>query len=227
MNCKWCKSTCVKAGLQKSGKQKYKCKVCGKYQQESYVYLSYTPEVWEQFRKFNNMGCGSHQMARFLEISVNTVQKWIGKALKLQPVVRFPNGGVYDIDELQTCLGKRKNKIWVCYGWHMQLRLPVGLHVGRRNTEGLSSVVLEVLKQEPKRVNTDNHAPYQNLIDGSIHRKGRRKANHIERQHRSMRKDISCLIRETMCYAKKKEILEARIRWYFWRETDPYFFLKS
>ena len=102
MQCKWCKSTCVKAGIQKTGKQKFKCKLCEKYQQESYVYASYCGHIREQFSRMNRMGCGPRKLSVFLGISINTLQKWIAKAFYLQPCMRFEENGEYDIDELQT-----------------------------------------------------------------------------------------------------------------------------
>lgn len=225
MQCKWCASNCVKAGKQKSGKQKYRCKSCTKYQQQTYRYLAYDPYIHRQFSRFNKMGCGVKKMAGFLEISINTLQKWIGKAIDLEPVVVFPRYGIYDIDEIQTCVGKRKTRIWVTYGWHVDLRKPIGLNVGGRCSTDLQVVVNEILKCHPRRINTDNYAAYPGLIDTKIHRKGKRKANHIEREHKNLRKDIACLIRETMCFAKKPEMLEARIRWYLWGDTNPCFFL--
>jgi IS1 family transposase len=166
-------------------------------------------------------------MAVFLKISINTVQKWIAKALTLNPMSRFTENGEYDIDEMQTCVGKRSRKIWVAYGWNVGLRLPLGLNIGGRSAVDLSSIVDLVLTTNPQRINTDNHAAYPLLIPGKLHRKGKRKANHIEREHRNMRKDIPFLVRETMCYAKTMKMLEARIRWYFWGDTDPYFFLRK
>lgn len=78
----------------------------------------------------------------------------------------------------------------------------------------------------PLKVNTDNYSAYPNLLKGTLHKKGKRKANHIEREHVNLRKDIANLIQKTMCFAKNEKMLEARIRWYFWGETNPQFFLK-
>ncbi len=226
MKCKWCSESCVKAGKQLNGKQKYVCKSCRKYQQASYSYRAYDPVIHELFRRFYCMGSGVKRTSSFLEISINTLQKWISRALVLTCRDVFPSGCRYNIDELQTYTGKRSGRCWVTYGWNVELRKPVGLNVGGRSTEDLLPVIKEVLDCRPGSVSTDNYSVYKNEIPEGIHRRGKRKANHIERQHRNLRKNVACLIRETMCFAKKREMLEARLKWYFWGETDPYFFLR-
>jgi len=102
MECKWCNSACMKAGKQKTGVQKYRCKSCRRYQQFSYRYNAYKPEVHEQFIKFRTFGVSHSKMAEFLEISFSTLQKWISKAKGLGPNSIFPTQSIYDVDELKT-----------------------------------------------------------------------------------------------------------------------------
>lgn len=227
MKCRRCSSSCIKSGRQQNGKQRYYCKTCCRYLQADYSYCAYKHEVHEQFSRINRLGCGTNKIASFLQVSINTLQKWIAKAKNLQPANCIKLGDIYDIDELQTYVGKRNNKVWVTYAWNVSKKTAVALHVGGRSSEDLNNVTSKVLILLPQKVNTDNYSAYPNLLKGTTHKKGKRKANHIERQHLNLRKDIACLIRETMCYAKKVEMLEARLKWYFWRENDPYFFLKS
>jgi len=94
--------------------------------------LVYYPLVQDQFRRFEDMGVGVSKAAKFLRISVNTFQKWVLKAENLKPVIRFPPNCTYDIDEIQPFIGKRTDKYWVCYGWNVDLQMPIGLSVGGR-----------------------------------------------------------------------------------------------
>lgn len=226
MTCKFCSSVCIKMGKQKDGTQKYQCKSCKKYQQREYRYLAYDRVVHDQFRRFEGLGVGVNKAAKFLRISVNTFQKWILKAEHLKPIIRFPKNCVYDIDEIQTYVGRRKHKCWITYGWNVDLSMPIGLNVGGRSSDDLEPVVNEVLRNKPKKINTDNYSAYPGLIPKKLHSKGKRKANCIENKHKCLRKDIAYLIRETMCFAKSIRMLEARIRWYFWGKTDLNFFLR-
>lgn len=227
MKCKRCNFACKKAGKQKSGNQKYKCNSCGLYQQSHYIYKACTKEVHDQFSRMYRMGCGANKMASFLKISINTLQKWVGKARNLEPNSNIEPGGIYDIDEFQTCVGKKEKKVWVTYGWHIKNRAAVSLHIGGRSSEDLRNVTSKVVALAPSKVNTDRYPAYPNLLKETVHVKGKRKANHIERQHVNLRKDVACLIQKTMCYAKKIEMLEARLRWCLWGATNPYFFLEK
>lgn len=227
MKCTQCLSSCIKAGKQQNGKQRYYCKRCCRYRQSDYSYCAYKHEIHDQFSRLYRMGCGANKMASFLKISINTLQKWVGKAKHLKPPTGIRFGKIFDIDEMQTCVGRRKKKIWVTYGWDVENQIAVALHVGGRTSEDLGNVTSKVIALSPLKVNTDGYPAYPNLLKEIRHIKGKRKANHIERQHVNLRKDIACLIQKTMCYAKKLEMLEARLKWYFWAETNPYFFLEK
>lgn len=166
-------------------------------------------------------------MASFLKISINTLQKWIGKAKHLKPPTDIHFGRIFDIDEMQTNVGEEEKKVWVTYGWDVKNRIAVALHVGGRSSEDLRNVTSKIIALSPSTVNTDRYVAYPNLLKEVTHIKGKRKANHIERQHVNLRKDVACLIQKTMCYSKKIEMLEARLKWYFWAHTNPYFFLEK
>jgi len=174
----------------------------------------------------NSLGCEVKKMALFLGISINSLQKWIGKAQYLEPNANLKSGGIYDVDEMQTCVGNKSTKVWITYGWDIKNHIAVALHVGGRSSEDLRNVTSKVIKLFPSKVNTDNYPAYPNLLKEIVHVKGKRKANHIERQNANLRKDVACLIRKTMCYAKKKDMLEARLKWCLWGATNPFFFLQ-
>lgn len=226
MKCKYCSSACVKYGFQSNGFQRFRCKSCKKHQQESYSYQACTRKVWDLFPKFSALGVGVNKSAKFLDISVNTFQTWVSRAVDLIPNYLFSPQGIYDVDEIQTHIGKRENKIWVAYAWNVLEKKVVSFHVGNRSQVDLNKVISKVLVENPRRVNTDRWKSYEGIIPKNVHRAGKRKANHIERQHVNLRKDVAYLIRETICFSKNSDMLRARLAWYFWSENNPYFFLK-
>lgn len=227
MNCQRCHSHCTKAGKQANKKQRYYCKTCCRYLQESYNYKALDFDVQRQFSRLNKSGMGSLKLARHLEISINTLKNWLKRTELLRPPLDIGSGSVFDIDELQTYVGKRENKVWITYSWEVSSKACCSLAVGRRTSEVLGEVVRKVKLLHPKRINTDNYSAYPDLIQPIFHNRGKRKANHIERHHRELRKDIANLIRATMCFAKSEEMLLARLKWFFWGDSDPYFFLRK
>ena len=226
MECKKCHSFCIKWGKQTNGRQRYYCKSCRQSSQLNYTYKAKTAEVHRNFRKFQRFGVSYRLMAKFLGISRNTLSRWILKALKLTSKEEISIAGVFEIDEVRTYAGSKESEIWITYGWSVSDRKPVGLKVGKRSKEELSPVVKEVLQYHPQKIKTDGFATYKALIPRRIHSTGRHLANHIERNHINLRKDIGFLIRRTICYAKSVQMLEARIRWCFWGNADPDFFLE-
>lgn len=227
LDCYWCASACKKDGKQKNGVQKFRCKNCGKYQQENYTYNARKREVHHLFRKLRKFGVSHNAMAEFLGISLNTLQHWILKARRLRRFGIFDEGGVFDVDELRTFCGSKKHPVWVAYGWNKRTKTAVGLHVGRRTKVGLKNVVDAVLITSPKWINTDYWKSYPPIIPTNLHKPGRRKTNHIERNHVELRKNIGYLGRKSICFTRKLEFLEARLCWYFWGDSDPYFFLRK
>lgn len=153
------------------------------------------------------MGCGARKMAVFLGGSLMTLKRWIAKAWYLQPdTSSFESDRIYDIDKLQTYVGKRSNKVWMTYVWGNDGKQVATLNVGGRSSEDLRSVSSKVIELIPSSVNTDRYPAYVNLLKEVCHRKGKRKANRIERQHVNLRKDVTCLIRETICYQTSDKI---------------------
>jgi len=66
--CRHCKSkSCVKAGKQKNGAQKWNCRQCGKYQQDIYTYKSYGVTNIKLCQHVNE-GVGIRGTARLLSI---------------------------------------------------------------------------------------------------------------------------------------------------------------
>ena len=111
MNCYYCKNACVKSGIRK-GVQRYRCKSCKKYQQPIYSKPRIPQEKYKWTVKLNNEGCGISNIARLLEISKSSVQRLIERiaaGLQMPQLKEF--GQSYEIDELRTFVGNKKNEL--------------------------------------------------------------------------------------------------------------------
>lgn len=71
------KTTKVKNGKTKSGKQRYICKSCKKTQVESYAYKAYDSNINRQIITLTKEGLGIRSTARVLGISATTLLKRI------------------------------------------------------------------------------------------------------------------------------------------------------
>lgn len=175
LNCNYCESKTKKNGFQTNGKQRYKClsSSCRKSMQGSYVYLAKTKEVWHLFRKFQRVNISIRGLANFLEINEKTVSKWILRARNIQPKYNFPIGCNYDMDELHTYVGNKKNLCCIAFGWNRDLHEPIGIHVGGWTTEELNQVGKKILFYHPAKVFTDGLVQYKGIFSNVKHRIGR------------------------------------------------------
>jgi transposase-like protein len=113
MECKYCKGQCKKAGKYKSI-QRYQCKTCKRYQQESYTRERIPQEKYDGVCWLNNEGNGISSIARLLAISKSSVQRTIiriASALKM-PVCQ-ETGQCYQVDELRIYCGNKGEECWV------------------------------------------------------------------------------------------------------------------
>ena|SRR5665213_2929231 len=143
-SCKNCKTgRCVKAGLQANGKQKWKCKICFKYQQSTYSYQGYVISD-EIIKRFIAEGVGLRSMSRLLRISCTTIIKRIRAIAKdISPPPLFKANQVYEVDEMHTFIFSKVRECWITYAIERTTKQVVDFRTGGR-TKGKGSTLLTV-----------------------------------------------------------------------------------
>ncbi len=146
MDCKFCKGKCQKAGYQKNGQQKLYCKGCKRYQQAAYMYRAYNIGVMPMIATLKCEGVGIRGVARVLKIAVNTVLKYIKKiaARIVKPPIPLSQQE-FEVDELRTYVGHKRNEYWVCYALCRQTGKVIDYIVGKRSKRVLKMVVNTLL----------------------------------------------------------------------------------
>ena len=184
MICKYCQSNCIKKGIRITGKQCYQCKNCKKYQQSLYTKTPITKEQYDWVLNLNNEGNSLSGIGRLLHISVSSVQRIITRLIGLiSKFVVQENGEEYEMDELCTFCGKKRNRIWIIYAINRKTKQIVDFVVGRRTFENIRKVVNSVLLLNPKHIFTDKLNIYPSLIGKDRHKTYMRCTNHIERKN--------------------------------------------
>lgn len=216
MNCKYCNEKCVKKG-KRSGKQRYRCSNCMKYQLRTYKKTRIDDSKVDFLRKLNNEGVGISSISRLLNISKSSVQRVIKRLYNQiqQPVFNESNQS-YEIDELRTYVGSKSNECWVIYAINKLNGVVIEMTVGRRTKENIRKVVNTVLSLNPKRIFTDGLVTYKGLIPQTIHRVFQYNTNKIERKNLTLRTHIKRLVRKTICYSKSTQMLDACLKIYLW-----------
>ena len=155
MTCTFCNNDCIRKGKQKTGRQKFYCNACKKYQQSEYVYRACLPETDSEIVQLIKSSCGIRDIARKLEISSTTVLKRIVSISKQirKPPILF--GQTYEVDEMMTFIGNKDYRICITYALERKTRDVVSFSVGRRNKTTLGMVVNTILLANPKQIRTD------------------------------------------------------------------------
>ena len=206
MNCYHCENTCVKSGIRKSI-QRYRCKTCKKYQQAIYVKPRIPQEKYDWTCKLSNEGCGISNIARLLDISKSSVQRIIERIvanLKLPEINEF--GQTYEIDELRTYCGNKRNELWLIYAINRCTKRIINFVVGRRTKENIAIVVTALLNLQPKAIYSDRLNIYETLICKTIHRIYLRCTNYIERKNLTLCTCLKRLARKTICFTRSERM---------------------
>jgi IS1 family transposase len=180
--CGHCSGACTRIGKH-SATQLYQCRACGKYQRSTYRNKACTPGVDGRITTYVREGCGIRSIARIIGISATTVVTRIKRiAARLGPAI-IPKGRVYEVDELATYVGHRKNRVWVAYALDRQDKRIAALRVGKRSKRMLRPLVDNLLLADAKSIRTDGLDLYRLLVPPSVHQVKRFGTNHIERMN--------------------------------------------
>lgn len=217
MNCNYCQKNCIKKGKQKNGTQKFFCCSCKKYQQMNYQRQAFRPDIDKQIITLVKESCGIRSISRILNISPTTV---ISRTLKISAGLKRPypivKGNCYEVDELFTYVGQKRNRICICYSLEPKSGAIIDVVVGRRNKTTLRKVTDALVLSDAKCITTDKLNIYNELIPAETHSTKLRGINHIERKNLSLRTHLKRLGRKSICYCKSLAMLLAVVRIYFW-----------
>lgn len=214
--CVQCSQKGTKHGKSTNGIQRLHCKVCNKTWQISYVYTACHHKVNTFIVALIKEGCGIRSISRLLKISTTTLLlriKSIAKEVKL-PVLSFNKS--YEVDELCTFVGCKKNKIWVACALEKESKKVVRFFVGKRTNKTLRKIVADLLVSNPKQINTDKLKNYQYLIPKGIHKTFSKGIQNIERANLNLRTHIKRLNRKTIAFSKDIAMLNAIAKIYLW-----------
>ena len=107
--CQYCQGKLYKHGKSGEGKQRFRCRICGKTQLEAYSYNAYDPQLDQNIIALTKEGVGIRGTARLLGISPTTL---ISRIKKIASEIKEPvlaKGKTYEVDELRTFVKKKES----------------------------------------------------------------------------------------------------------------------
>ncbi len=217
MKCKYChQSDVLKKGKRKHI-QRYFCKRCNRYFQDSYSYKAYSEDTNNLIVSLLKEGCSVRGISRVIQVTTKTV---LSRMLKISEQITIPYfnqlGCKFEVDELWSFIGSKDNVAWITYTLERQTRDVIDFIVGRKTIENIKPLINKLLLLKPKRIYTDGLNIYPSLIPKEIHKRFRYCTNRIERKNLTLRTHIKRLSRKTICFSRKQEYLEAHLKIYFW-----------
>lgn len=214
MKCHHCNSDKTrKFGLVK-GKQRYHCTECGRYFQSSYEAVGYHPQVKEFCLKMYLNGMGLRAIERITDIHHTTIMNWVkesGEELPEDEEANKPT--VAELDELQTYIGRKKNKIWVWTAKNHYCTGILAMTVGDRSGDTFEVLWKRIELWGSRRYLTDGYGVYANYIDPEKHLVlPKTQMTRVESENTRLRHYLARLHRRTLCYSKSEKMLSYSVR---------------
>ena len=214
MKCPKCNSQRVVKNGRRRGKQCYKCRDCERQFVESPIEQSYPPEVRQLCLKMYLNGMGLRGIERVTEIHHTTVMNWIKEAgIKLPDA---PEGEeipeITEIDELQTFIGNKKNKVWI---WTVVNHWQPGILLwtaGDRSSNSFQIIWSIIKCWHSFWYVTDGWKVYPGFIEPEDHLVCKTYMTRVEGENTRLRHYLARLHRKTLCYSKSLEMLKYSIR---------------
>lgn len=207
MGCVYCGGKLIKRGKKKE-RQCYRCKMCGKHWQDKYQKHRIAESIYKEIHSLMTKGLGICAMGEYFRVANSSIQRIIERLVKCIPEQKVTETGQsYELDELCTFCGNKKNRIWVIYALNCKTKQIVAFCVGGRTKKNLKKVVRSVLKLSPKHLYTDKLNTYQSLISKEIHRIYPKCTNHIERKNLTLRTRLKRLGRKALNFTRSARML--------------------
>ncbi len=214
MICPECKSTQISKNGRHHGKQNYICRHCGRQFVESYTPKGYSDDVKQLCLKMYLNGMGFRGIERVTGINHNTIINWVKKAgLNLADVPESDEiPEIAELDELQTFVGSKKNKIWLWTAANHGAAGILAWVLGDRSAETFKQLCQIVRGWQSFWYVTDGYVIYPMFINDLDHLVNKTYMTRIEGENTRLRHYLARLHRKTLCYSKSIEMLKASVR---------------
>ncbi|MGB3491985.1 MAG: IS1 family transposase [Elainellaceae cyanobacterium] len=212
MDCPHCHRCHVVKNGHRNGKQSYRCRDCRRQFRENPQPRVYPAEVKALCVKMYLNGMGFRAIERVTEISHNSVIQWVRE---FESAIEEENDDIPEtaqIDELQTFVGSKKNKIWL---WTVVNTKAAGILkfvVGDRSLETFRRLWRSIRGWECFLYITDGYPVYPCLIDDCDDLVGKTVMTRVEGENCRLRHYLARLHRKTLCYSKSIEMLTLSVR---------------
>ncbi|MEP0911501.1 IS1 family transposase [Leptolyngbya sp. GB1-A1] len=215
MQCPECGSTHIRKNGIKKGKQNHICVDCKRQFVDRYeAHKGYSDEVKRECLKLYVNGMGFRAIERVKGVHHTTIITWVKQVGERLPDAYEPESTpqVAELDELETFIGSKKNKIWL---WtvvdHFQAGI-LGWRLGDHSAETFRPLWAIAKQWSCYFYVTDGWKVYPQFIDAGDQIVSKTYMTRIEGENTRLRHYLARLHRKTLCYSKPVEMLAHSIR---------------
>jgi insertion element IS1 protein InsB len=169
MKCPQCHSSnCRKDGHQK-GKQRFECKDCGRIFRFSYQSKGYPPQVKKECLEMYLNGLGFRAIQRVTGVHYTTILNWVKETAEELPEDEEDHPVLAELDELQTYIGRKSNKIWLWTAINHHAPGILAIEVGDWSGDTFEKLRNRIKTWKSRRYLTDGYCVYAHYINPEQH----------------------------------------------------------
>ena len=191
------------------------CKDCRKQFITQYNYQGCRPFIRSLILNMTLNGSGIRDISRVLNISTNTVQKYLLKEAERIPDARPPTRAKsVELDEFWAFVGSKANQRWTWLGLTSSTGRIGAFVNGRRTDKNCQRLVARYQNSRIEEFASDDWRAYQKYVPEDVHYIGKDKTQRIERMNLKFRVHLKRLTRKTIAFSKSDEMHDAVIKLY-------------
>ncbi|NJR63127.1 MAG: IS1 family transposase [Cyanobacteria bacterium CRU_2_1] len=215
MQCPDCNSTNISKNSKQKGKQNHICKECRRQFIDDYAPpTGYSDEFKRECLKMYVNGSGFRAIERVKGVHNTTVITWVKQVGELLPDAYDPETipEVGELDELETCVGFKKNKIWLWTAIDPFRQGILGWVLGDHSAETFRPLWAIVATWQCYFYVPDGWSVYPGFIPEGDQIVSKTDMTRVEGENTRLRHYLARLHRQTLCYSKSVEMLAHSIR---------------
>lgn len=213
MECPHCNSTKIQKFGFVQDKQRYRCKKCSRYFQSSYKQQGYSDDVKQICLKMYLNGMGFRGIERVTGIHHTTIMNWVKESGEELPEDESGEPELAELDELQTYIGRKTDKIWIWTGTDLLVPGIIAMEIGDRSGQTFNKLWQRIKIWDSRRYFTDGYCVYANYIEPKRHKVlPKTQLTKVEGENTRLRHYLARLHRATLCYSKSTQMLKYSVR---------------
>ena len=170
MKCPKCQSTKIRKYGFKNQKQRYQCSECGRIFQSNYIGRGYSDDVKQICLKMYLNGLGFRAIERITGIHHTTIINWVRESGEKLPLdIEEDSPILTELDELQTYVAKKRNKVWVSTAVNHLASGILAIQIGDRSGKTFSKLWKRIKTWNSRKYFTDGYCVYANFISPQNH----------------------------------------------------------